>query len=313
MKLYKKLTSIFVIIFLLAGFVGITGIYTNKQTVINFEGGEKQFGSIIMASAEISSYAKRAEGHVMLYITLCNEQDKQKFLERIKSLRNQTFIIDENVKNPEARNILEEIKSKTDELQSIGESLMEAQDNETKATGDFMPKNHEESIRSLNEAASKIREDGVKLAELETRLKTEQEEAAKKNASFFYSIIFIISAITMITTLILGYAIAKNIIRPIIKLNEAVIDISKGNLNTKIDIKSTDEIDDLAVSFKDMIAKLSKSKSEVLKSTKELENSKRELEIKIKELEKFNKVTIGRELEMVKLKKEIEKLKGDKK
>jgi len=308
MNVYKKLIIGFVIISLLVGFVGILGLYANRQIVRNFESGEKHFGSIIVASTEVSSYAKRAEGHVMLYITLHDEQDKQKFSMRMDSLRNQTSIIDENMKNPEARKLLDEIVSKTDELQFIGESLINAHDSEINVTGDFRPENHAELIRNLNKAASEIRENGVKLAELETRLKTEQEEISKKNASFLYNIISVISVIAIFIALILGYVIAKSIANPIMKLKKITIDISRGNFNTKINIKSKDEIGDLATSFNTMITNLKESKSKLEEKTKELEESKKNVGIKIDELEKFSKLSVGRELKMVELKKRIEEL-----
>jgi nitrogen fixation/metabolism regulation signal transduction histidine kinase len=244
----------------------------------------------------------------MLYITLHDEQDKQKFSMRMDSLRNQTSIIDENMKNPEARKLLDEIVSKTDELQFIGESLINAHDSEINVTGDFRPENHAELIRNLNKAASEIRENGVKLAELETRLKTEQEEISKKNASFLYNIISVISVIAIFIALILGYVIAKSIANPIMKLKKITIDISRGNFNTKINIKSKDEIGDLATSFNTMITNLKESKSKLEEKTKELEESKKNVGIKIDELEKFSKLSVGRELKMVELKKRIEEL-----
>ena len=47
----------------------------------------------------------------------------------------------------------------------------------------------------------------------------------------------------------------------------------------------------------------------VKERTKHLEETKKELQERVEELEKFHKVTVGRELKMMELKKEIGKLK----
>jgi len=53
---------------------------------------------------------------------------------------------------------------------------------------------------------------------------------------------------------------------------------------------------------------LKASNQQLTASNEKIEKSKKELEKKLSELERFQKVTIGRELEMVKLKKEVNKL-----
>ncbi|GAH16620.1 unnamed protein product, partial [marine sediment metagenome] len=78
--------------------------------------------------------------------------------------------------------------------------------------------------------------------------------------------------------------------------------------DTKIDIKSKDEIGDLATSFEKMAQSLKKQQDNlenlVVERTKELET-------KIDELQKYKKITVGRELKMVELKKRIKELEGD--
>src|SRR5574337_90987 len=100
MKLKQKLVAVFIAVSLLVGLVGFLGLYANNQIVNSFESGKEHFGSIIEASNEVSSYAKRAQGHLMLYLILHNESDKQKFFMRLASLREQNSIMEEKVRNP---------------------------------------------------------------------------------------------------------------------------------------------------------------------------------------------------------------------
>lgn len=94
MKIRRKLIIWFLLISLFVGFVGILGLFANNHVVKSFESGERHFGSIIEASNEVSSYAKRTQGHTMLFLTLHNESDRKKAFKRISSLREQSSIIE---------------------------------------------------------------------------------------------------------------------------------------------------------------------------------------------------------------------------
>ncbi len=284
MRLRLKLITGFMAVSLLVGMVGSLGLYANKHVVASYESGEEYFGSIIEASNEISSYAKRTEGHTMLFLTLHNETDRQKSFKRIASLREQITFIGSRVNNIEAKRILERINSRTDELQSIVESLFKAYDSEMNATGSFEPRNHEELIRKLDDAGAGIRNDGLELAKVELNLQTEQQGTAQKNAAFFYNIIFIISAIAIISALVLGYAIARNIADPVNKLKDAAIDIGKGNLGTRMEIKSRDEIGELAGAFNKMAEDLQNSSNERKLAEEQIKSSLQEKEWLLREI-----------------------------
>lgn len=137
----------------------------------------------------------------------------------------------------------------------------------------------------------------------------------------------------------------KSIINPILKLNKGVNNFSKGNFDFHIKKETSDEIGELADSLNEMAQQLKisylKLEEIVRERTDELEEARQVLEIKvnartrelrelnesleeqveertrelkekIKELERFNKLAVGRELKMIELKKEIEKLKKTK-
>ncbi|HLG23528.1 MAG TPA: cache domain-containing protein [Candidatus Nanoarchaeia archaeon] len=132
-----------------------------------------------------------------------------------------------------------------------------------------------------------------------------------------YIISFILFAIIVIV-LILSIIRIK-VTGPIKKLTEITDEISKDNLDKQIDIKSKDEIGNLADSFRKMTSDLKESRKK-LKSyaenlEKQVDDKTKELKQKMEELEKFNKIAVGRELEMINLKKKIKELEektGDK-
>lgn len=114
----------------------------------------------------------------------------------------------------------------------------------------------------------------------------------------------------------LSYLLSKSITRSITRLRDAAIEISKGKLDTKIEIKSGDEIGQLASVFNKMADELKESYSgleqKVSERTKELEIAKNTLEEKLNDLKQINSLMVDRELKMVELKRKIEELKDKK-
>ena len=98
--------------------------------------------------------------------------------------------------------------------------------------------------------------------------------------------------------------IYKEVVLPLKELIEMTKEVRGGNLDIHIkkDEQKKDEIGELADSFNNMVQELKENK-------KLLEKEKGELQKRVDDLEKFHKLTIGREMKMVKLKEELEKLK----
>lgn len=78
--------------------------------------------------------------------------------------------------------------------------------------------------------------------------------------------------------------------------------IAKGNLDSKIDIQTDDEMELLADSFNKMAVALKKSRTNIEKKVEE----------RTREFENINKHMVGRELKMIELKEEIKKIKKEK-
>jgi methyl-accepting chemotaxis protein len=150
-------------------------------------------------------------------------------------------------------------------------------------------------------------------------------------------------------TIAAGFYFSKRISKPIVDLRNAAVQISEGRLDTRININSGDEIEQLALAFNQMTSQLQQSyqiletkvnertkelaeakkkledvnynlEEKVKERTSELENLKNslekmvserteELKQKVGELEQINKLMVGRELKMMELKEEIERLK----
>lgn len=127
--------------------------------------------------------------------------------------------------------------------------------------------------------------------------------------NFIFSLGFIMVIVIIIIVLI----IARRISQPILKLAEASNKIASGNLDVSVEIKTGDEIEILARSFNHMVKDLKRSRKELeewgMSLDIKVKEKTEELQEKVEELEKYNKLSIGRELKMIDLKREIEDLK----
>jgi len=124
-----------------------------------------------------------------------------------------------------------------------------------------------------------------------------------------FLLIILISILAIIGVLFLLIRIM--VIDPIKQLLSGMEKIGGGELDYRVKTKRHDEIGDLFSSLNVMAEKL-KDRTEALQAereglTEKVAQKTKELQGKVDDLEKFNKVTIGRELKMIELKKEINK------
>jgi len=77
-----------------------------------------------------------------------------------------------------------------------------------------------------------------------------------------------------------------------------------------LEFNGRDEFSEVADNINKMLVGISKSQESLRESDNALQKEKEALNKKVLELERFNQLTIGRELKMIELKKEIEQLKN---
>jgi hypothetical protein len=203
------------------GLISVSGFYAlnaTRQVLISTQEGEEHFKVITTAAAEVSSYAKRAEGHLFLYLALHRKKDGEKFPKRIKSLYEQISVLDKNIKNLDARIILEKIKENTAETLPNGNKLIAYHDKAMETIGKFVLEKHHEVIFELHNKFAAIRRLGVSLVALEVKLENDLKTETLKNAKRLQSYMIILIAVTTIFALLLGYLLIK-IVR---SLNEEI-------------------------------------------------------------------------------------------
>jgi PAS domain S-box-containing protein len=168
MRIENRLTVSLLIIFLLLGMVGAFGLVATKKIVSSFDGTEKELRTIVLSAIEIGSFAKRAESHLVLYLTLHNEVDKDKFYSRHDDLYNRVNRLEKILTEPEALEILEKVKVASSEMMPVGQALLAAHEYDMAQDGIFEPRRYESLINKLHDYTSNIRRYGLELAHFET-------------------------------------------------------------------------------------------------------------------------------------------------
>ncbi len=144
----------------------------------------------------------------------------------------------------------------------------------------------------------------------------------------------IISITLAIAIIVFAFFYFYRVVKPVREIIQACQQVKKGILDVTIKVKNKKtEIGKLATAFNEMIKDLKESRAalqeakavleiKVASRTKELEEltatleervqeRTKEIQERIKELERFHQITIGRELKMIELKKEIKKLQAE--
>ncbi len=123
--------------------------------------------------------------------------------------------------------------------------------------------------------------------------------------------------VAVILIFIISWVLSRTISAPILELAEITKKISQGDLKVKFSEKLTStrgEIGTLAKGFAVMTANLRELyqnlEKKVKERTKKLEQSETELKKALNDAERLNKLMVGRELDMVKLKEELAKYKN---
>lgn len=150
-------------------------------------------------------------------------------------------------------------------------------------------------------------------------------------SGFEIQIIFALIIIIFLS-LCISFLLERRLTSSFQKIVKGIKEAEGGNLDFIIDVKSKDELGDLASHFNEMARQLKKArlsleeiedtiKAKVAANTRELEKMAetrektikqrtKELQDRIDELEIIHRLSVGRELKMIELKNEVEKLKA---
>jgi len=223
--------------------VGIATDSLNKQEAIT-------------AALEVTSYVKRVEAHLMLYLTLNEPVDRERFFKRHESLVKNLDILKKRLKESRDSELLEKAHSEAAELLLVGENLFVASDARGGFQGGLGLEGYEDEIRKANELASSIRRAGVSLAQSQSDLIYSRKLLAMNNANRLQLAIIAVIVMSFLAVMVAGYLFSNAITRPLKALQEAAGKIGEGDLDTVIELKSNDELSWLGDAFTSMVSNL---------------------------------------------------------
>jgi len=108
-----------------------------------------------------------------------------------------------------------------------------------------------------------------------TLIVTVKDKEINSTANKLAEYIFIYSLIGIIIVVVFSIMIATSLSKPIEKMEKEFNNLSHGNLNAKLDIKSKDEIGKLATNFNFFVEKLYNTINSIINLTSEIVNSNR--------------------------------------
>jgi nitrogen fixation/metabolism regulation signal transduction histidine kinase len=127
-----------------------------------------------------------------------------------------------------------------------------------------------------------------------------QSEAEMEANIVMWSIIILVG-LELALFILFYFVIARAVLKPLKQFENAAKEIASGNLNQEIKVATNDEIGQLSATFNKMARELKESRGNIEKKVAD----------RTRDLTKLNQYMVGRELKMVEMKKEINKLKNN--
>ena len=251
MTIGHKLFGSYFALALLAMGVGLYMLSVTQRIASSLIHNERHFQEVITGATEVVNYAKRAEGHLLIFLTLSDAKDRDKFHQRCKVLDEQVQLLDHAVAIPEARLILDRLRRKATEVLPVGDALLTAYDREVAASGRFDFRAHGDAIRGFQELTSLVRSLAEELTVFETKLDARTQADAIVSASGLQRSALLMLFLGVSVLLVAGYFILRNISGPIVRLTTAITHIEQGAPGPFIPlpVTSRDEIGSLTISF----------------------------------------------------------------
>jgi len=277
MKLIKKFYSLSAIfLFIISGMILLTILTLDSQksdgTVINLTGRQR------MLSQKITKEA----------LAVVNGNQDFSGLMKTASLFNTTLeeLIhgDSELKIPPTEN--RDVLFQLNKVKVLWKPFFES----VKLIGSNDPKEVEKGKDYILKSNLKL------LAEMNKTVKMLETESIK-NVSNLKTYQILILVVLFVGMLLIIKFISKKIVKPIDLISKAAHDVSKGNLDVLVEVKSNDEIGSLANDFNEMVKNIKKTKVELVQEKQSVEKRIEEAVAEAEDREKYLSESVEKMLE----------------
>ena len=189
----------------------IIGVYFSAESKTDKEISAKitRHLELITIANEISSYAKRAEGHFLLFLILEDNEDRKKFFTRIDTLQEYIGKLEAVISDKTSLQYAEDMKHSLRELQSYGETILRKYDAHTNNGKKFVYNSQRPEIISLHAASSTIRKLGVSIVNNSTKLLDQEKIEISEKNKLKYQTIGGLTLITFLFLIVISYQTGK--------------------------------------------------------------------------------------------------------
>jgi len=227
----------------------------------------------ITVATEVGSYAKRTEGHLMLFLTLGDPVDRTKFFKRHASLVQRLSELKKMTNQPDAGMLINKLEINVDKILHMGNYLLKTYDRDNKINTDFKIYKHIDSIKNFSSTASTIQKQSSQVMLYNFDWETLKTKTARSQAATIQSYIVALIIICISFAVFLGYVLYKSVTTPLKTLTAMSSEIGKGNIEVNSSFKTKDEFSELGLSFNHMCEALKSSRDEILLSKKTADKS----------------------------------------
>jgi methyl-accepting chemotaxis protein len=281
----KKIFFSFVLIILVFGLMTVYS-YVNIKKVQGLTAEIKPITQQMLEFQTISNELGNFERGFDQYVIVWDSQNEDSARSGLTNMLKTTDALLKNGVSEKTREGVTELNQKIVELNNNFDKLSKL--------------DHNVALKDMNDLILKIYPEIVSIREKQQVLLLETQKVVEANTESQIEITdlvlsqsMILGIVSAVIAIILSIIISMSISNPIIKLRDTAIEVGKGNLDVQTDIKSKDEIGELASAFNDMTKKLKQSKQELSDYGAELEKKvalrTMEFKKKIEELEKKKK------------------------
>ena len=262
MRIATKLILGFIIVAIIAGAIGGTGIFAIRRVENSYEVSSKDTASALQYTEEISSYFQRLRMNLYALVLAQDEVNKSFYLGRMDELKE---TIDENIENyrlmlstyeaGEVEREIELIDSLQTKLMAFG-SLRDQFANGIALD----PGRRDEAYEEYLQDGGDLRTLGLAVDEaildlIEYNIEYTGATIASNSALAAMSVTIMVIGIVVgvILAILIGILIARVLSKPINEMVEVAEKLALGDVNVDIQVDSQDEIGNLAASFRRMI------------------------------------------------------------
>lgn len=261
MKITKKLLISFIVIVILYLATVFTALYGVRKITGNFDEFYNKSYQIVKESMDFRLNQYIVARDMLLIV---NEKNTETTAEELKEAKTSMAIVDQAMENLMKLNgendMMSELKQLHGELVIPREKVMTLLENEK----------YDDAMKVYqNDYSPKAVEARSFLRDLETETKKAADAyylSSNQSASIMLISLVVLSIVTLLLTSALWFIIARSITKPIQTLKKAAKDLSNGNLHTKLEYHSQDELGSLADSMRETITTLSVYVNEIEKT-----------------------------------------------